>query len=181
MASKPTPIDLRRAGFTLVEVLVAMGIASLVLLTVYTLFFYSNQSLLSLINHVELERVNGRAVDRLSQQIRQVFQLTSYSPTNLTFVDFDGKSLQFIYDSKQRTLSRVKQGEGASVYLTDCDSLQFQVYQRTVQSGAMDVSSAAAGPDCKVVVVNWASSRNILGTILNSENVQSAKIVIRQK
>jgi len=161
--------------------MVATGIDSLVVLTVCTLLFYSNQSFLGLINHVELERVNGHAMDLLSQQIRQANQLTAYSPTAVTFRDFDGKSLQFIYDANQRTLSRVKQGEGTSVYLKDCDSVRFQIYQRTVQPGALDVSSAAAGPDCKVVVVNWVSSRNILGQILNSENVQSAKIVIRQK
>src|SRR5437899_1832198 len=39
------------AGFTLVEVMVAMGLASLVLLTVSTLLFYSNRSFLGLINH----------------------------------------------------------------------------------------------------------------------------------
>src|SRR5207247_2102701 len=44
------PLRARPAGFTLVEVMVATGIASLVLLTVYLLMFYSNQSFLGLIN-----------------------------------------------------------------------------------------------------------------------------------
>jgi hypothetical protein len=161
--------------------MVASAIASVVLLTVYLLAFYSNQSFLALVNHVELERINGNAIDLFSQQVRQASQLTAYSTTNLTFLDFDGKPLRFTYDPTQRTLSRIKQGEATVAYLTDCDFLRFQIFQRTVQPGAFDVFTPASGPDCKVVVVTWASSRNILGKILNSENVQSAKIVIRQK
>ena len=54
------------------RLMVAMGIASLVLLTVCTLLFYSNQSFLGLINHVELERVPLHATGRVDPRDRRL-------------------------------------------------------------------------------------------------------------
>jgi hypothetical protein len=41
-------------------------------------------------------------------------------------------------------------------------------------------TSAAAG-NCKLVSVSWICSRSILGSRLNTESVQTAKIVIRKQ
>jgi len=177
MAYKPTRTE---AGWTLVETLVAAALGSVVMLAAYTVFFYSNRSFAALINHVELERSNGHALDLLTQQIRQANQLIDYSPTSLTLEDYDGQTLQFVYDPLQRTLSRIKHGEGTTVYLADCDSLQFQIYKRTVQPGTLDVATTADDNTGNAIAVTWGSSRSILGTSLNTESVQSAKVVIRK-
>jgi len=67
------------------------------------------------------------------------------------------------------------------VLLSECDYLQFGIYQRNTISNTYDQFTTANPTTCKVVQLEWICSRKILGARLNTESVQSAKIVIRRK
>src|SRR5438477_12415062 len=87
-----------RHAFTLVEMMIAGGLATLVVLVVTMFSFYSSRSFLAAVNYVELDQQSQMALDKFSQQVRQVNQLTSYGTTNsqinsLTFQDYDGAAL----------------------------------------------------------------------------------------
>jgi hypothetical protein len=65
--------------------------------------------------------------------------------------------------------------------LTNCDFLTFQIFQRNPVSASYDVYPTANAASCKLINVSWICSRSILGSRLNTESVQTAKIVIRKQ
>jgi len=168
------------AGFTLVESLASIALAGLALLAILAVFLYNSRSCAAIVNYVDLDRQSQIALDRLSQQIRQVRRLTYSNSTNLTFLDFDGQKLAFNYDSTRRTLTRLKANE-STVFLNNLDSLEFLTYQHALQAGTFDTSSSSSVTNCKVVEINWSCSRELLGKKANTESLRSAKVVIRNK
>ena len=169
-----------RAAFTLVEVMVASVIGVFVLIAIMTLIFFSTRSFASLTNYLELDQKTQVTLDKMSREIRQVNKLTAYSATNLTFEDYDLGTLQYVYDSQAQTLTRTK-GANSEVLLTGCDSLQFSIFQRTPNTNSFQPVSTTLVANTKVIELTWNCSRTILGSKVNNESMQSAKVVIRKK
>jgi prepilin-type N-terminal cleavage/methylation domain-containing protein len=178
MESQITPTSRARSAFTLVEMMVAIGISTVLLAAVMSFYLYSNRTFVSMTNHVFMGQHNQFAMDYLSQQIRQVKQVTAYTTNSVTFTDYDTNSLQFTYDPNTQRLLRIKQGL-TNTMLTGCTSLQFSLYPDTVQSNAFDVTAVASDiSQCKVVGVTWTCIQTAVG-LTNIEQVQTAKILIR--
>jgi hypothetical protein len=152
----------------------------MLLLSLVSLHSFSIRSMAGLLNNVELERQSQHALDILSRDIRQVLRMTDSTSRSLTFLDQDGSALQFIYNPYTRTLMRVKGGQ-SEVLLEGCDDLSFQIMQRNTQKSSFDQFPAGSSDTCKLIQIDWLCSRQILGSTLNTECMQSAKIVIRSK
>jgi prepilin-type N-terminal cleavage/methylation domain-containing protein len=170
-----------RAGFTLVEMMVASGVGAIVLTGLMLMFWFSNRSFASLANYLDLDQKTQVALDKMSREIRQVNMLTAFSPTNLTFQDWDGATLQYTYDPNSQTLTRNKGNTNITTLLTGCDSLQFSIFQRTPNTNTFEPVSTFTVTDTKVIELTWNCSRKILGNTANTESMESAKIVIRKK
>jgi hypothetical protein len=169
-----------RAGATLIEYLMAIGVGTLVALVIVGLSINSGRSFAALANYSDLNASSLNALDQMTRDIRQAARLTSYSSTQLTFSNGSNQPpVVFTYSPFKRTLVR-QEGTSTRVLLTGCDSLNFAIYQRTTIPGSYDQYPVANVDNCKVVAVNWSCSRAILGAKVNSEAGQSAKIVIRQ-
>ena len=113
----------------------------------------------------------------MSLEIRQTKGLTSYSPSSITLRDWDDGALTYAYDSSARTLTRRKNGT-STLLLGQCDFLNFDISQRNPSNNftfypETNVSLA------KLIDVSWKCSRKVLGAKINTESVQTAKIVIR--
>mgnify|MGYP000950017470 CR=1 FL=1 len=165
---------------TLVEIMVALAVASILLLAVAVLGLYGGRSFAGLANYTDLDARSRHALDRLTKDVRQVNRLTASTSTSLTFEDADGSSLQYVYSPDDRTLSRVKGGD-TEVLLTECDSLSFAIFQRNPINGTYDQYPTASPATTKLINVTWTCSRKILGNTMNTENVQTAKVVIRKQ
>jgi len=165
---------------TLFEVLFATGIASFVLAGVCSLYFYSYRAFAAQLNYVEMDQDSHRALDRMSQQIRQVKAMTAFTTNQLTFTDFDDQTLAFVYNPTNKTLFRRKGGE-SEVLLSGCDSLAFSIFQRNPVAGKYDQYPTADVATAKLIQVQWLCSRKLFANSqFNTESMQSAKIVIRQ-
>ncbi len=187
MAFKTTNITkTRRAAFTLVEMMVAVGISSMVLLGIGSFSCYSGRSFAAMSNYVDLDRKSRNALDRMSRDIRQSNFLSSYS-TNISGLiqtivlnDYDGVNLTYAYNPAAKTLTRTKAGN-SNTLLSECDTFSFGVFQRTPKGGTYEQFPTGSSSTCKVIQLNWICSRKIFGSKVNTESVQSAKIVIRKK
>jgi prepilin-type N-terminal cleavage/methylation domain-containing protein len=176
---KPSNLRPSQAGMTLVELMVAVGVASIVFAAVGSLSMYTSRSFVAMGNYSDLDRLSRNALDRMSRDIRQSKQLTTYTPTKLSFLQQDGTTVTFDYNAGGGTLTR-KQGGTNTTLLTGCDYLAFQIFQRNPTNGfAFYHVSATNYSTAKLIDVNWRCSRKILGNKINTESVQTAKIVLR--
>jgi predicted nucleotidyltransferase len=160
--------------------MVAAGVSGVVMSFLLSFAFFTNRSFTSLTNYLDLDQKTEAALDKMSQQIRQVNSLSAYTSNSLTFVDYDGATLQYTYNSDSQTLRRTKSGV-TDTLLTGCTSLQFSIFQRTPCSNTFLPYSTATVTNTKIIELTWNCSRKIFGRSANNESMQSARVVIRKK
>jgi hypothetical protein len=180
MDCKTTSIKRRQAGATLIELMFTLGIGSLLLLMVSGLSIYSGRSFAALVNYADLDNKSRNALDRLTRDVRQVENLVMFTKHQVSFAEADGVTLHWVYSPTARTLRRIK-GTLSETILTECDFLEFSIYQRNPIEGTYDIYPTATASTCKLVQVSWICSRKVFGTKMHTESVQTAKIVIRKK
>ena len=176
-----------RAGFTLVEMSMSLAVSGVILTVLLSFTVYAAKSFAAMENYIDLEQKSQRALDSMTQNIRQTQALTAYgtrqlngqSVTNsLTFLDEDGTSLN--YNFTDNVLLQTKSGD-TTMLLTNVDYLTFQIYQRNTVANTYNQFPAGSVAQCKLISVSWICSRTILGSKMNTESVQTAKIVIRKQ
>ncbi len=177
----------RQRGFTLVDLSVSMAVSGVILVALISFSVYAGKSFAALENYVDLEQKSQNALDIMTRDIRETRGLSSYSTTThngqsitnaLTFQDFDAQPLAFRFTNN--VLVRSKGGVDTTL-LTNVDYLTFQIFQRNPIAGTYDQYPTAQAANCKLVSVSWVCSRSVVGSRLNTESVQTAKIVIRKQ
>ena len=165
---------------TLVELLVGIAVGSLVLLSVMTIFLTSNRSFVSMGNYVTMEQKSSSALGQMTRDIRRSKNLLSFATNQLVF-NFSGTTnLIYAYDPATRRLTQWKTGGQTNVLLSECDSLTFSMYSNLPQPGGL-LSNTTSVTQGKCISVAWKCSRTIIGKKYNTEDMQEAIIVIRNK
>ena len=165
---------------TLLEMLIAVGVGSLVLMSLMMVFMTSNRSFIAMGNYVNLDQTSRLAVEKMTRDIRNSQNLTSFSSNQLVFTYSGTISLVYSYNSSARTLTSWKSGGATNMLLTGCDSLLFSMYDNVPQPGGT-FSNAASVSQAKLIGANWKCSRTVLGKKATSEFMQQALIVVRNK
>lgn len=168
----------RRVGFTLVEVLVATGVAGLVVTVIALLSFFTSRSFVAATNYTDMALLSKMALDNMSRTIRQASQVTSYSTNSITLVDSSGNATTYKLDPNSKSLLAISGGI-TNTYLKGCNALQFWIYQRTPMSNSFGCYTPAYVTNAKLVQVTWSCSRQIFGANVNNEVVESASICLR--
>lgn len=182
----------RPGAFTLVEVLVAMGLASLVLTTVASLTFYGTRSSIALINYTDLDTKSRYALDVISREIRQASAVTSLQTNNNSISltnPIQATVVTLTYDPTARTVTLSKTGMPDATVLRECDRFNIGLYQRTPIVTSTNLSFYQATNTsgvldrnlCKLISISWKCSRQIMAQKVNTESVQAAQIVLRSK
>lgn len=166
---------------TLVEVMIATAIGAMILAAAGSLMVYNARTLAALSNYADLDRFSRGAVDKLSQDIRQATELVSFTATELQFNSSRGRSnITYTYYPDSKILVR-RQGRNRETLLQECDALTFTVYGRNNVSNSWDQFVVTNAAGAKLIKLNWTCSRTILGQAVNTESVQTAKIVMRKQ
>lgn len=171
------------SGMTLVEMLVATGLGSIVLVTIAAIMLFTMRSFAAIANYADLENESRNALDHMTMDIRQTYGLVTNSSNELDFEDApDHQTLKFIYSTNDQTLTRVKNGNYTKL-LDHCTALRFDLFQRNTSNDTYNQYPITSNASlCKVVQVTWTCRRNLNGSaVYNTEVVQTAKIVIRKK
>jgi Tfp pilus assembly protein PilW len=170
-----------RAAFTLVEYIVAMGVGAVLLVALMQVIFYTGRSFAALMNYTELDRYSRNALDQMIYKIREADELKAFSSTRLVFTYWKTNELVYEYSARERKLTELLNGHPTTL-LTGCDDLSFGIYQRNTAAGTFDHFPATLTNNAvKLVQMSWTCSRTVLGARINSESVQSAKIVLRNQ
>jgi Tfp pilus assembly protein PilW len=170
-------------GMSTVEMMIAIGIAAVLLTQVCALWYYSSRSFAAQAAYTALDQDSQRALDRLSKDVRQARDITTFDPTRIVLSDEKGNPLEFRLSG--RALIRIKiEGlvRATSTLLNNVDALQFSMYQRTPMAGVWDQFTTTNLATCKLIEVRWKCSRKLHPLApQTTEYMQSAKIVIRSK
>jgi Tfp pilus assembly protein PilW len=181
MVCKNTSIKAHKAAaFTLTEVMISSALALIALTALLMFSFFSSRSFAAISNYVLLNQHSEIALDKMSREIRQAHRLTAFSTNAFTLLDANSNTVRYVYDSPSRSLLRISGGV-TKAYLANCDSLTFYMYQHTPMSNSFDCYQPAYVTNARLIQVKWVCSSKILGVKANSENMESAKIAIRNK
>lgn len=170
----------KKLAFTLVELQFTVAISVMLFLALGSLAIYCGRSLSGLMNYSDLQRESRNALNVMTRDIRQARNVSAFSSQDFTLVDTNNVTIRYQYLSNSETLQRTISGE-TTVLLEGCDWLAFTMFQRNTTNGTYGQYPAADLPTCKLIQLSWHCYRNILGLKMNTEIVQSAKVVIRAK
>src|SRR5688572_1089148 len=168
------------AGLSLIELVISLFLGVMAGTAVLILSVHTGRSFAEIVNYVDLDHSSRIALDTMTRELRQVRQLTSFSPTALTFEDKDGIPLSYVYSPVDRILRRIKGTETTEI-LKQCDKVAFAMYQRTPLDKDYKLITTTSPATCKAITVTWNSSRTILGANISAKQSQTTKIVIRNK
>jgi hypothetical protein len=184
MVSKITSIKtgvLRNTyGSSLVEAMIAIGVTALLMLVLGNVSMLSGRMFVSFANYVDLDNSNRLAMDTLTRDLRECQRVVSCSASQLQIEDPDGFIVTYLFDSAAGTFRRFQAGIPKEL-LTGCDSLRFTLGTRNPKGSSFEVSETSNVDLAKVVFVSWRCSRTVLGRKATTENVQTARIVIRRQ
>jgi prepilin-type N-terminal cleavage/methylation domain-containing protein len=173
-----------KRGFTLVETLVAAGLFGIASAALCTVYAFSTRSFASLANYAELDQINRTALDTLTREIRQARVVTDVTSNSISFINGNQVSVIYNFDAGTKKLMRYAAGSLPQTLLSDCNLINFDVYQRNNISNTFDQYPAATNnwnEYVKVIRLTWKASRTIATGPTVSENVQTARVVIRKQ
>ena len=165
------------SAFTLMEVIIALGLATMVGLTVAITTMFASRTFEATGIYADLSRASRQTLDLMTRDIRQAKVLTSYATNALVFTDLTNGTFSYQWDPNAATLTRVYSGQ-TKVLLTHCAYLGFRVSQRN-PSNNFTFWPADAATNAKLIEVTWICSRHIFGQKVNAETIQRAHISIR--
>jgi type II secretory pathway component PulJ len=169
----------RRAGFTLVEVIVGMALGMLVLTAVASIYLFSLTSYASMANYAELNAKNRMASDIISRDIRSASSVASMTPSQLV-LHFAKTNVTYTYDSDLATLTRLQFGQ-PRILLENVDFLSFYLYQRPLTNSAYEQFPTATPATAKMVAFEWSCSQRVYRSVKTSSSHQAAIVELRNK
>lgn len=177
---------------TLVELMVAMAISSIVMAIVAVLIVFAARSFAALGNYQALDQASSATADSMSREIRKASKVVSFVNTGNTrfmvlsnSIAIPAYSIRYEWSATSRDLTSKRSFDAEpTVLLTGCDRWDFSFYQRTPLPGpGYGFSKNMVNQDeCKLVTMTWKCSRPLLGSkLINTESVQTAQIVLRNQ
>jgi Tfp pilus assembly protein PilW len=177
----------KTSGFTLPEMMISVAAGMLILASVMTVFIFINRALDATGNYEELDRQSRRALDLMSQDIRQCGHMTSFSTNSLSFTNLDGSLLQYTWDTTNfvtytNASTNMIGCPRGGLLLKGCSYLKFSIFQRNPIAGTTMTFTPCASTNInlvKCVVMDWICKRTNYTSLTDSESVQTAKVVMR--
>ena len=183
-------------GFTLVEAAVGTLIMSVVATAMMSLYVYGSKSFVIMGNYSDLDGKSRNTVDKISREIRNASALTGFSTNSPKYLQLfnstSGSTTTITYDPTLRVVT-IKKVIGATTTittnLTQCDQWTFELYSRAPNFSSTNITfyyatNGAGQLDmtrCKLINMSWKCSRQVMGTKLTTESVETAQIVLRNK
>jgi type II secretory pathway component PulJ len=173
-----------RGGWTLLEMLVAVGAGTIILIAFVAAFVTLSNTMVAIDNYNELDSSSRHTLDLMNQDLRNTATVTAMSSTSVTATNIiTGDQVRYWWDSSAKKFSRQTVSGGTTtttMMLTNCDVLAFSFFTRVPTNNFTFVTNSSGDPtQTKLLSVSWRCSRTVLGLKLNTESVQTARICIR--
>lgn len=178
-------------GFSLVEMMVAVGIASIVLVVLALLSLNGLQSFLIMGNSTALDARSRWAADQITRELRQAAGVVRYeveeaSRTLVLTNRLEGYLLQYVWNAADCTLTSQKADEPPVVCLTDCDDWAAEFFQNQLQASATapywPATNGAGELDldqARIVSLSWKCRCPVAGSRITTESAQTVQVALR--
>jgi prepilin-type N-terminal cleavage/methylation domain-containing protein len=176
-------------GLTLMEMLVATALGSLLAGIIFTLGSFGQRSFALMANDSDLDLKSRNALRVLSDEVHQANAVTAFTSnaelTSLSLTNSREATLVTIsWSPTDRKLILKESGaenHTDKVLLTACDRWDVGLYNRapTIRSAGVQLNPATSLPDCKIVSMAWSCSTNALKT--KAASSLSTQIALRNK
>ncbi len=135
--SKPS---CRQAGWTLVEIMIAVGISSIVMGAIMQTSMFTSRSFVALGNYDELDRASRNALDNMTREIRQakVFSPQYYRTNMMIFTNLNNSYFGYEWEPHSKNVYHMTGDYNAAnnsfvnvqrkVILTGCDYFSFRIW-----------------------------------------------------
>jgi hypothetical protein len=174
------------AGATLTELIVALGVGSMLLTAAATLSVYGARTFAAIGSYADLDAKGRNALDVLSWKVRgasAVLACESNLPVkSLTLTNSAAQTaITLTWDSDGRTFVLDETGQSTRTLMTDCDGWDFALYTRApnMSSTNMAFNPAATLSDCRLIDMSWQCSRPVPGEKIMAESVETARVALR--
>ncbi|MBW8864006.1 MAG: prepilin-type N-terminal cleavage/methylation domain-containing protein, partial [Verrucomicrobia bacterium] len=121
----------KSSGFTLVEMMVAVGVGTAVVGALVMLSITTSWNYTATANYVQMDDQSRTALDKIGREIRNSTALLSFStgsPQTLQFTNANaGDNMKLSYSHGTLTMTKPNQ---TSTLLTGCDSFSFSLFNR---------------------------------------------------
>ena len=160
--SLPHPLRKRTTAMSLVEMIVALGLGSVVLGSAGVVFIYSLFSFAGLGNYAILTGQSKLSLDYISREMREATHVVSYTTNDnvRTLILSNGAiTTTLAWDPDTGILTFARPDESPRTFLTGCDRWDVNFYQRSPQAdwGFHPTSNLSL---CKLINMNWKCSRS---------------------
>jgi type II secretory pathway pseudopilin PulG len=177
-------------AWTLVEMMMAVGIFSLTGLALMSLYLFCVKGMASMYNYSLLDQYNRQAMNLLTREIRQAIQVVSYTTNSITIQTGNtngtaGPRVTYSFNGASQRLLRTSTDGTSQVLLNNCSLLSFSLYTRIPVGGSYGAYPVATNnwqQTVKVLQLTWKTAiTNSPSNLANSENIQTALVVIRKQ
>jgi len=178
----------RQSAWSLIELMVGLGVFSLSSLALGTIFIYCVRAFAAMANYATLDQYNRQAMDLVTRELRQAIEITGYASNattrTLTFRDANNQTVTYGFDATKQWFTR---NDGTTkVILTNCNLLNFELFTRPRETNSFNDFPVAMISNwqstVKIVQMTWKTSISICPFArVSSEDIQTAKIVIRKQ
>jgi Tfp pilus assembly protein PilW len=197
------PTERRRAGgFTLVELLISFGLASVIMAGVMTTFVMMARTGVLAQNYSELEVEARKALELFSREARMANGITAYGANSVTFTIPDTTwnrtsnlySVTYSFDTATKKFTRtgppITDPTGAAATTTlvtnvlPIGSTDFIRYFRYVTSGystGFTSNYATSALEIKQIELNFIAQRTQTAVATATDKVLSARFILRNK
>jgi len=176
-------------AWTLLEMMMAVGIFAMSSIGLMGIYLFSVKSMGSMYNYSLLDQCNRQAMDLLSREIRQSKNVVAYTTNSITILSANddgsnGPYITYSFVPNTKKMMRTSSDGTSKALLNECSLLSFQLFTRCPSNGVFGSFPVALNNwsnTVKVLQLTWKTSITTPTCLGNSENIQTARIVLRKQ
>ncbi len=173
----------RRQAFTLVEMLIALGTATIVVALAMTLYLFGLRSFGAIGNYTSMDSKSRLALDLTLREIRQASKVQGFQTNGTTrwltvaSTNTPPATNTFTWDSTTGLFTWDKTGQPTRTLLTGCTNWTFTCYQRAPDTNGNFVTTTDL-TRTKLINMAWTCCRTNVFKV-NTESIVTAEVVLR--
>jgi len=170
-------------AFTLIEMMVAAGTATLLMALVMGLYIFGVRSFSAIGNYTSMDSDSRRALDLMLREIRQASLVLGSQTSGTTHwlkiattIPAPATNI-FVWDTTTNGFTWTKTGEPTHTLLTGCTAWTFAYYQRSPTNTGEFLQTTLRNRT-KLINMSWSCARTNVFRV-NTENIITAEVVLR--